>query len=100
MATDCRRCSECIGEEHHFSDVIRDDNGDFECKHCDVVAEACNACCEHPVWPPHESGFCEGCRDHCEPRELREASRDLERLRDVLKAGWEDDPEPGGESNG
>jgi hypothetical protein len=36
----CRRCSECIGQEHHFLPIIdQDDETDelyYPCKHCDA----------------------------------------------------------------
>jgi hypothetical protein len=58
MATDCRRCSECQGEPHHFlpdDAEFEDDDGNeceprIPCKHCDVKAGICDECMG-PVWP-------------------------------------------------
>jgi hypothetical protein len=45
MATSeqCRRCSECVGQEHHFLPMPEeDDDGEwvFPCKHCDAATPA------------------------------------------------------------
>ena len=36
----CRRCSECIGQAHHW---LEDGYG-VACKHCDAIAELCLSC--------------------------------------------------------
>ena len=43
----CRRCSECVGEDHHFMGPESFEDGvGFECKHCDYTtpAEECAEC--------------------------------------------------------
>jgi len=47
----CRRCTECIGEEHHYMDDCVNDAGEpvdpfFRCKHCPYTCAAvdCEAC--------------------------------------------------------
>lgn len=40
----CRRCSECRNADHHFSDAIMNDAGEWVCKHCEVIAEECGSC--------------------------------------------------------
>jgi hypothetical protein len=48
----CRRCSECAGETHHwienldFSGGEIEDANEFVCKHCDAVAFVCPECDE------------------------------------------------------
>lgn len=36
MPAECRRCSECIGQDHHWLEatVFEPDDPEFECKHC------------------------------------------------------------------
>lgn len=40
----CRRCEECIGQEHHFLGIADFDEGSDEwfypCKHCDARLDA------------------------------------------------------------
>lgn len=56
----CRRCSECQGEAHHWSDILRDDAGDFLCRHCDHVEPSaeCSACGEDV--PEAVTRLCDG----------------------------------------
>ena len=51
----CRRCSECIGEDHHWLEGEYTDTGahGYECKHC----EAATGICPEPVLV---GGFLEG----------------------------------------
>lgn len=46
-AIGCRRCSECIGAEHHWIDNEDIDDADdptHACKHCDAVGDECETC--------------------------------------------------------
>lgn len=39
----CRRCSECVGEEHHWienGEFAEAGDPEFECKHCDAACAA------------------------------------------------------------
>lgn len=63
----CRRCSECIGQEHHFLEHCEHpSNGDaaefygFICKHCEVKADICDEC-EGPVFPITGAAVCAEC---------------------------------------
>ena len=49
----CRRCSECIGCEHHW---IADPTPerDYVCKHCDAMGDMCLEC---------SGDGCESCKD-------------------------------------
>lgn len=68
MTTDCRRCSECQGEEHHFlpdaAEFENDEGNECEpfipCKHCDARAAICDECMG-PVFPAGPE-LCEDCR--------------------------------------
>jgi hypothetical protein len=42
--SECRRCSECQGQAHHWCSEIRTDDGRLQCKHCDATAEDCEPC--------------------------------------------------------
>jgi hypothetical protein len=62
----CRRCSECVGQEHHFLPIAEWDEvaQDFyyPCKHCDQRAPACFEC-EEAIWPVvDDSGRCAECK--------------------------------------
>lgn len=51
---ECRRCSECPGEEHHWLQPEHDPKTDrsfVPCKHCDAEALLCEVCFECAVWP-------------------------------------------------
>lgn len=41
VATHCRRCSECEGQDHHWMEACDDDSGEpiWVCKHCDATKE-------------------------------------------------------------
>ena len=42
---ECRRCSECRGQMHHWCTEIRTDDGErLQCKHCDATAAECEMC--------------------------------------------------------
>ena len=42
---ECRRCSECQGQSHHWNTEIRTDDGlRMQCKHCESTAEECDDC--------------------------------------------------------
>ena len=50
---ECKRCSECEGQEHHWQDgVFLDDiesprldcDPRYQCKHCSATAPACDTC--------------------------------------------------------
>jgi len=56
----CRRCTECEGEEHHFSAAMVNEAGDYECKHCDATAVPCDGC-DAAVWPPQPEDVCREC---------------------------------------
>jgi hypothetical protein len=60
---ECRRCSECDGE-HHFSDAMRTDDGDFQCKHCDATTIECDECGEAVPYFEKLDGYtvCGECR--------------------------------------
>lgn len=51
----CRKCSECEGE-HHFSDTMRADNGDYACKHCEATCPTCEDCGEAVGFVRHMAG--------------------------------------------
>jgi hypothetical protein len=64
--TDCRRCSECVGQEHHFLGIAEHDvetnEWYYPCKHCDAWALECDRCGEG-FWPVmDDSGLCAECR--------------------------------------
>ena len=41
----CRRCSECVDQDHHWSSEIRTDDAErLQCKHCDATAAECETC--------------------------------------------------------
>ncbi len=42
--TECKRCTECVGQEHHWQDGILTDDHRYQCKHCDATAPACDTC--------------------------------------------------------
>jgi hypothetical protein len=49
--TECRRCGECQGQDHHWVEdlVFSNDDfgaviGEYACKHCPVVGIECGAC--------------------------------------------------------
>lgn len=41
---ECKRCTECVGQEHHWQDGILTDDHRYQCKHCDATAPACDTC--------------------------------------------------------
>ncbi len=58
----CRRCSECVGEHHHWLVIcaeVDDDLITFRCKHCDATTEGvdCEACGD--IVPAAASHLCE-----------------------------------------
>jgi hypothetical protein len=58
----CRRCSECVGQEHHWidaSDVEGPDDPDLDCKHCDAKAFTCEECDEEIAIAPNRR--CRNC---------------------------------------
>jgi hypothetical protein len=69
--TECRRCSECVDQEHHFLPHEYDDadgNGHlyYPCKHCDARAWACDSC-DVAFWPAVDaSGLCPECKEDAE----------------------------------
>jgi hypothetical protein len=60
----CRRCTECLGEDHHWLPWLPDfdESGDpfVPCKHCDARANLCEDCFEAPASPP-AGDRCEDC---------------------------------------
>ena len=53
MTATCRRCSECVGQSHHWlsnPDFGNDDEDEgrtareFDCKHCDAAGRECDVC--------------------------------------------------------
>jgi hypothetical protein len=65
--TDCRRCVECRGEEHHWLTSMPECPEEGEpyvpCKHCDARAPLCDQCMEAPVWPlTGDPTLCGDCR--------------------------------------
>jgi hypothetical protein len=48
--TSCRRCSECVGEDHHWMDTTA-----WSCKHCNIVIPMCESCrrCSECVGEDH-----------------------------------------------
>lgn len=56
VSASCRRCIECLGEDHHWLTSIPEcpEGGEpfIRCKHCDARAGICIECAEGPVWPP------------------------------------------------
>ena len=66
-AETCRRCTECVGEEHHWLTSMPECPEDGEpfipCKHCDARAAVCDECFEAPVWPiMSNQPLCASCR--------------------------------------
>jgi hypothetical protein len=64
---DCRRCSECIGQDHHFlehAEEPTDDNDEgfagYICKYCEVKADLCESC-DGPVYPTTGATKCADC---------------------------------------
>ena len=58
---ECRRCSDCRGEQHHWIEDCGDDDDDgqfYACKHCDATANACGNC-SSPVQGQYCSTSCE-----------------------------------------
>jgi hypothetical protein len=51
----CRRCLECIGQDHHWLTSMPEcpEGGEpfIPCKHCPARAGVCVECGEGPVWP-------------------------------------------------
>jgi hypothetical protein len=73
MAEACRRCSECVGAEHHWLDHVTypgQDDGEgstyetefvgFICKHCETVAVLCDEC-DGPIYPITGASVCADC---------------------------------------
>lgn len=67
--TPCRRCSECIGEEHHWLEHCEDPDEvetdvepfvGFICKHCEVRAFQCEQC-DGPIFPMTGATACAEC---------------------------------------
>lgn len=63
----CRRCTECVGEEHHWLTSMPEcpEGGEpfIPCKHCDERAALCEECGEAPVWPiVSNQPLCADCR--------------------------------------
>ncbi len=61
----CRRCSECLGEEHHFLDSCTNDDGNpvephFVCKHCEEKAGYCDER-GGPIYPFAGQSCCADC---------------------------------------
>lgn len=62
---ECRRCTECQGQEHHFLPLAEwDEQAEefyYPCKHCDARARCCSEC-EDAIWPVVEGvercGYC------------------------------------------
>jgi hypothetical protein len=43
--SNCRRCSECLGQRHHWcTEMLTDDGRHLQCKHCDAIASECGEC--------------------------------------------------------
>lgn len=66
--TPCRRCVECIGQDHHWltsmPEMYREGIGGgayVPCKHCEARAGLCEECFEGAVWPPVPGGLCDLC---------------------------------------
>ena len=62
--TECRRCTECEGEEHHWMVILGEAESDGDditipCKHCDATTHGvdCEACGE--IVPAAVSHLCE-----------------------------------------
>ena len=51
----CRRCSECVGCEHHWIPDPCPDH-DYVCKHCDAKGDMCLNCTGDGCEPCKESG--------------------------------------------
>lgn len=60
-AKPCRRCSECMGSEHHWLDgyVEGGADADHSCKHCSALGQTCEAC--DGSGDAGEGEFCEAC---------------------------------------
>lgn len=62
----CRRCSECVGQEHHWIDSYQyegegtENDPDLACKHCDAIAFMCLGC---DVGMPATGQICKECRE-------------------------------------
>jgi hypothetical protein len=64
--SDCRRCTECAGQEHHFLGVaehdLETDQVYYPCKHCEARAPECDECNEG-FWPVvDDSHVCADCK--------------------------------------
>jgi hypothetical protein len=62
----CRRCSECDGQDHHFSEsglTCPADGSDphYECKHCPATAKVCDDC-GGAIFPSWSSPLCRSCQ--------------------------------------
>jgi hypothetical protein len=62
----CRRCTECVGEQHHWLTAMPEcpEGGEpfIPCKHCDARAALCDECFEGPIWPIVSPAICKSCR--------------------------------------
>ncbi len=64
----CRRCSECVGQEHHFLEHAAEPEGDddsmwfagYVCKHCEAKADICDGC-DGPIYPITGASQCPEC---------------------------------------
>jgi hypothetical protein len=59
----CRRCSECVGADHHWLDDFEVEGIDYACKHCPAVGIACLVCDGSGLDPEDETDctLCEAC---------------------------------------
>lgn len=66
MTEMCRRCSECVGQDHHWCSEIRTDDGErLHCKHCDATAVECPVCDGQGVYLVENHGAQEVTCDKC-----------------------------------
>ena len=43
--SECRRCSECQGQKHHWcTEILADDGERLQCKHCPATSAPCDTC--------------------------------------------------------
>ena len=57
--TDCRRCADCCGRDHHWIEDVTDEH-DYVCKHCPATAKMCHHCDGNGDEPDTEDP-CEDC---------------------------------------
>ena len=63
QGTECRRCSDCKGSDHHWLDNMDfedADDAEYVCKHCPAIGTDCQFCEEGLTHDGKLCGVCKG----------------------------------------